>query len=239
MKKIILLSIFLSVFMGTTIFAEETSVSTTTDVNTKTEITATEKKAILKARVEADKKMIKEKIASSTTNIKIQRADAIEKASQKERLQERKATIDLQRSEMKRSLEARVNKQFDDVRKKIARGYDRVIKNLINLVERIESRITKIESTGIDVSVSKDLLIIAETDIAVADTEITILAELLTKEISSENRREIITELREQADKTRKALQTARISILDTIKSLPKVEKKVKMKTASSTEESN
>lgn len=165
-----------------------------------------QKIADVKQAVAEEKDKIKAQIASTTANIK---------------------NI---RQELKTAIEIRIGKRLDVQKLKITNVFESAIQNLKDLNARIESRIAKIEASGIDVSSSKNLLDIAKTKVTLADTELTNLANLLAQDIPAVStsteikaeRKTMLQSIKTQSEKTKAAIKTARASIIDVINSMKK-----------------
>ncbi|MFA5651761.1 MAG: hypothetical protein WC933_00125 [Candidatus Paceibacterota bacterium] len=155
----------------------------------------------IKQQATEQKEILKEQIASGTANTQ---------------------------QELKSSIEIRIGKKLDTQKLKIANVFENSIQNLKDLISRIESRISKMEASNIDVSASKNLLDIAKINVTLAETELTNLAKLLVQEVPSfststiknTERRIILKNINSQSEKTKSAIKTAHKSIIETVASL-------------------
>ena len=216
MKKISLLSfVIIFTFIVSGIASAETSSSA------KSKIDGVKQKIEeIKQKAEIEREQTKQKIASST-----------------EKLKEKK-------EELKNEIEIKIGKKLDDQKIKIANEFEKTIRNLKDLVLRIESRIAKIDAEKIDTSVSKTLLANAKTNLSLAETELTNLENLLAQNIpvvstsTSEKaqRNTILKTIKTQSEKTKNSIKTAHLSIIKVVESL---KKGLIKKNSTSTQETN
>lgn len=164
---------------------------------------------------------IKQKI----TDIKQKAAE--EKAVIKARMASTTADIKNLRNDLKDAIEIKIGKKLDAQKIKIANEFEMAIKNLNNLIAKTESRISKMQTNNIDVSAAKILLETAKTKVALAQTEVTNLENLLTQNIPAATstsqigaRKTALQSIRTQSDKTKTAIKTTQKAIIDVINSL-------------------
>lgn len=208
MKKYLLYSIVLSIFLTGTAFAETTSTASKIDA-IKQIITD------IKQKVTEEKTAIKAEISSTTSAIK-----------------------DL-RQGLKDAIEIKIGKKLDAQKLKIANEFENAMKQLQNLATRIESRITKMDASGINTASSKVLLETARTKITLAGIEITNLENLLAQQIPASasttllsQRTVILKSIKTQSEKTKTAIKIARKAIIDTVNSLKPGLQKIKNSTS-------
>jgi len=195
MKKIfLLLSIIFVSFLFTKIVSAEVS-STTEKINAiKQQISD------LKETVAAEKQQAKEIIASTTLK------------------------LSGKKQELKNAIELKIGKALDAQKIKIADQFEQTIKNLNDLAERIDSRISKMDADNIDTSSSTILLETAKTKISLAGGELTNLENLLAQEIpgvvsiaEKAQRNTILKGIKTQSEKTKSAIKAARTSIIQVV----------------------
>jgi hypothetical protein len=213
MKKYLISSIVLAILLSGVASAEGYSTSTNRIDEIKQKITDIKQKAA------QEREGIKTELASTTEKLK-----------------------DL-RDEKRSELEMRIGKKLDQQKLKITNAFEMAIRNLKDLVSRIESRITKMEANGINASSSKILLDTAKAKVVLADTELTNLGNLIVQNIptatSTKNaeRKAILQSIKAQSEKTKAAIKVAHKSIVDVINSLKPGQMKEKDKRATSTKE--
>lgn len=115
------------------------------------------------------------------------------------------------------NLESRISKQLDDQRNKLAEGFENAIKNLNNLIQRISSRMDKMQAAGADVSSSKILFNKAEANIETSTNNLTDLEAMLAESTSTSTRSAILSRIKIQNDKTKASVETSYKSIMDLI----------------------
>ncbi len=191
--------LILSILLSGVAFAENTSTSKGIFDTFKQKISEVKQKAT------EDKAIIKAQVASTTASIK--------KAKE----------------ELKSAIELRIGKKLDTQKLKIVNVFENSIQNLKDVVTRIESRLVKISVTNIsNVSSSKLLLDTAKGQLALAETELTTLANLLasdilvnsTSTIKNTERKTLLQSIKTQSDKTKTAIKLAHESIVKVVASL-------------------
>ncbi len=209
MKKTHLIcSIIVSIFVFTGTAFAETSSNVSRISEIKQKITDLKQKNL------EDKAKIKMEIASTTANIKIVK------------------------QELKSAVESRIGKKLDEKKNKVADGFEKSIQNLKDLVLRIESRISKMELNNTDVSSPKLILEIVNSDLALAETELVNLENLLTQDIPTAtstkkiDRKNLLQKIKDQSEKTKLAIKTAHNVIVDVINSLKPGQLKEKSSTS-------
>jgi len=144
--------------------------------------------------------------ASSTKDVK----ERI--ASTTERLKEAKRE--------KSDIEKRIGKKLDEQRTKIAQKFEEALKNLNNLVTRVESRIAKIEAAGGNVTAVKASLDLAKAKVALADADLTTLENMLASSTATSTKKEMRAAVKIQTEKTKKSVEAAHKAIVKVISSL-------------------
>lgn len=150
---------------------------------------------------------LKNKIGLEKENIKKERASTTEDIKNK-------------RQEIKSEIEKRIGKKLDEKRTNIANRFEEAIKNLNNLVTRIETRITKVEGKNTVTTSTKDLLASAKLNIILAENELTILENKLAEPIATSTKKAYLASVKVQSDKTKESIKIAHESIVNTIESL-------------------
>ena len=156
-----------------------------------------------KQQVTGTKDKIKAEIASTTANIKNIREN------------------------FKNAIEIKIGKKLDNQKIKIANEFEVALRNLDDLIVRIESRISKMQSSNIDVSSTQTLLETAKIKFSAAQTEVTALENLLAQNIPAATstsqtavRKTILQNIRSESDKSKTAIKTTQKAIIDVINSL-------------------
>jgi hypothetical protein len=139
-----------------------------------------------------------------------------------EMIQKRKEEIASSTMGMMKKLEER---KADKQRQNILREYTVAFRNLTNLADRIESRITKMETNGLDMSASKILLTTAQADINIVKTDMQSFTDELSAQTSTSTRKTILSQLRSQNMKLLKDIRTAHAALVKVIVSLKPGEK--------------
>jgi len=200
-KTYLLFPIFiLTLLLSRIVHAEVSSTNTNRIGEIKQKITDIKEKTV------EDKAKIKTEIASTT------------------------ATIKNARQELKSIIEMRIGKKLDAQKTKIANVFENSIQNLKDLIARIESRLSKMESEDINVSSSKSLLETAKIKLTLAETELTNLENLLAAGLpaistsTSKNniRKTVLKNINLQSEKTKSAIKIAHKSIIEVVASLKK-----------------
>lgn len=197
MKKTYLLS---SIFILTILLSSVAYAEVTSTTTTLSDLR--QKILDAKQRVAEEKDSIIAKISSSTEGVRIIR------------------------QEIKDAVEARIGKRLAGQKMKVAEVFEKAIQNLKDLILRIESRMTKMESGGIDISASKVLLETAKAKLALSETELANLENMLTNEIptatSTKNieRKDKLAKIKAQSEKTKISIKVTHKSIVDVIESL-------------------
>ena len=197
MKKYFLSSFILTILLSGVVYADTSSTNTNKIGEIRQKITD------VKQQAAEQRNEIKAKIASTTAELKVLK------------------------QELKDAIEIKIGKKLDLQKIKVARPFEQAIQNLKDLVLRVESRISKMESNNIDTSSAKTLLETAKTNMALAETELTNLENLLAQNIptatsTNQNnlRKTILQKIKTESDKTKKLIKKAHASIIDVINSL-------------------
>ncbi len=169
----------------------------------------------------------------------------IEKSKLKEKIASTTVKLDEKKQELKNDIEIKIGKKLDEQKIKIADQFEKIIRNLNDLVVRIESRISKIDASGTDTSVLKALLATAKTNVFLAATELTSLENLLAQNIPTSTntaekiqRNSILKSIKIQSDKTKNAIKIAHASIIKVVESLKNDQLKEKYSTSTPQTES-
>lgn len=192
-KKILITILSLSLVSGGLVLAEGTSSTSSMQ----------EKREGAKAQIEAAMK---------------ERKNALEAA--KEKIDAIKEQLKNQREDTKNKIQERVEKRIETKKDKVLKNFTEAIKNLDNLLARVNSRISKIELGGINMSVQKALVASSTNAISIAKSEYSKLANLIPENITKEERKTILANIKDQSEKTKEAIKNAHASIVDIIKNL-------------------
>jgi exonuclease VII small subunit len=183
-------------------------------------------------------------IKQTITNIKQKAAE--EKAQIKAQIASTTADIKNAKQELKDAIEIKIGKKLDAQKIKIANEFENTIKQLQSLVTRIESRIAKMDASGINTTTAKALLETAKTKITLANTEVTNLENVLAQQIpaststSSISQRVIILKsIKTQSEKTKAAIKVARKAVIDVVNSLKPGLQKTKNSTSTESTSTN
>jgi hypothetical protein len=125
-------------------------------------------------------------------------------------------------------IEQKVREKLSEQKIRFLNPFDQTFKNLKNLSERIKSRIDKMKESGMDMSVSEELILISDEQINIVEKEIIILTELLSVEITpvspDENEREKrkieLEIIKNQTEKIKRDIKTSHASLIKVINSL-------------------
>lgn len=166
------------------------------------------------AKMEAGKIMLQAKLASSTARFEEKKEEI------KDRIASTSAFMKERRAEIKSDIEIRIGKKLDEQRTKIAQRFEDAIKNLNSLVTRIDSRLAKMQASGIDITTQSALLDTAKLNITAANTELTTLETMLSQPIATSTRKTTIAAIEAQTKKAKGAAETARKSLLKVIVTL-------------------
>ena len=157
--------------------------------------------------IKQQREELKNKIEIEKENIKRERASTTEDIKNK-------------RQEIKSEIEQRIGKKLDEKRTNIANRFEEAIKNLNNLVTRIETKITKIDGNTTVSSSTKVLLETAKTNVILAENELKILENKLAETVATSTKKAYLASIKIQSEKTKETIKTAHESIVDTIESL-------------------
>jgi len=191
-----------------------------------------------------------DEMKATSTEVRIRTREEYE-AKKQEIEQQRellKAEIEAKRETIKDEIEQRREKVMDDIRDrldnfidKIVDRFDASIERLEKLAQRIESRISKYEAEGINVTKSKELLVIAKTKIETAKTSVAAL-ETETLNVIGSNAttttalKADFNELKSQLEKAKKDIKAAHTALVDVIENLkPGLNKNDSLKKATTT----
>jgi len=150
---------------------------------------------------------LKNKINQEKESIKIERASTTE-------------IIKNKRQEIKSEIEQRIGKKLDEKRTNIANKFEEAIKNLKDLLARVETKITKVESRNPNATSTIGLLVTAKENVTLAETALTTLKNKLAETISTSTKKAYLAGVKSQSDKTKETIKTAHKSIIDIIESL-------------------
>lgn len=199
-KSYLISSVFILMLLLSNVALAETSPTSTRKIEDL-------KQKMLDLKEKADEKRIeaKSRLASTT-----------------EKLKEK-------RSELKDKIEIKIGKKLDERKIKIANEFEKALLVLKNLLARTESRIMKMESKNINASSSRALLLIAKSNLALAETELTNFENALAAEVPASTstdaskkseRKALLKNLNSQSEKVKSAIKTAHKSIVEVIASL-------------------
>ena len=138
--------------------------------------------------------------------------------------------------EIKSDIEKKIGKPLDSDRMKIAQGFENALKNLNDLIQRISSRMTKMQTAGADISSSSDLFDATNVQITFATNNVTDLENTLAQPTSTSTRKAILARIKTQNDKTKSSVETAYRSIMDLIDSLKQESMKMESSASSTTD---
>jgi hypothetical protein len=163
---------------------------------------------------------IKQKI----TDMKLKATE--EKGQAKAKLTSTSADPKNSKLENKSEAEVRIGKKLDAQKLKVADVFEKAIKNLKDLILRIESRMAKMESSNINVSAPRSLLETAKTKLTLAETELVNLENLLVQDVPTSTstkyaqRKTMLQNIKTQSEKTKTAIKNAHKSVVEVVVSL-------------------
>lgn len=194
MKKTILpLALFL--LIGTSVYAQETSVTTATFPQKREEI---------KQRIEEKKNELQPLIEKKREEIKKQ--------------------ISEDQGEIKTKLQFFAQDRVSKVLIQIFERFEAVIIKFDGVVLRLENRITKLDEQNIDTTIPKELLLEAKTDIAQAIALITASKIELQKTLTQETSKEELKKTIEVCKTSLKEVQSSLIAVVISLKNLGETE---------------
>jgi len=190
MKKYLITTLVLALTLSSTsVFANKMTGTTSNEINNRQKILN---------NVSVQKEQMKEKIASTSAQIKEKEVQLKKEVEQK--LQDR---ISLQKS-------------------LLLKGFDVAISTLNSLATRTESRIEKLDFLSIDTSSSTLLLSIAKNKIFAAQTEVNTLTNLVSQNVSSSTTKLAKAQIKTESDKAKNAIKSAKDALVKTIASIEK-----------------
>ncbi len=219
MKKYIITPLVLTILLTGVVSAQVSSTSKNKIDVLKQKITN------IKEKTADEKDKIKQKNEQEKNNLKSKIASTTEKLKEK-------------KQELKTAVEIRIGKKLDDKKNKIADNFEKSIQNLKDLILKIDSRISKMETSGANTTLSKSLLETAVSKVALAETELTNLENVLAKDIPTSTstkkieRKALLQNIKIQSEKTKTAIKVAHQSIINTINSLKPGQVKIKNSTS-------
>ncbi len=191
MKKIISI-IILSVIIIPVAGLAETSI-----VQTKNKLEEIkQQREELKNKIKIEKENFRKEISSTTQN------------------------IENKREKVENQIEKKIGKKLDEKRTSIANKFEEAIKNLKDLLLRIENKIAKIEERNTVATSTIELLINSKENIIIAEKELTTLENKLAETISTSTKKTYLSDIKIQSDKTKETIKTTHKSIIDIIESL-------------------
>jgi len=125
--------------------------------------------------------------------------------------------------EIRDAIEKKIGRPLDNDRMKIAQDFESALKNLNDLIQRIDSRMTKMQTAGADVSSSSALFDTTKTNVDISLNNLTNLEKSLGEPTATSTRKAILARIKTQSDKTKSSLETAYRSIMSLIDSLKQV----------------
>lgn len=132
------------------------------------------------------------------------------------------------KQELRSAAEIRINKKLTDQKIKISDSFEKAIQNEKNLIERIDSRISKMQAENIDTASSSALLDLAKTKMVSAEIELKNFENILSENIPSATstqlttRKTLLENIRNESEKTKTLIKEIHSMIIDTISSLKK-----------------
>lgn len=177
-----------------------------------------ELKQQLETRKEAIAKQLEVKRETIKANIE-QKREAFAN-----RVETKKAELATRGEEIKKRLETKAQEQVGKIVTNIIERFDSTVQNLIDLRARIESRITKFQEAGSDVSASINLLATADAKLEIAKTEITKSQALIDSLLATASTTPISnTNIHAAVEVAKTSIKDAHSAYVDVVESLKEV----------------
>ncbi len=148
-------------------------------------------------------------------------------AGVKAKIQEMSDAVKSKIEEQKQKAEARKEKLQEQEKVKVGQAIDSLVTNYTRIIDKIEElkaktqeRIQSMESRGVDLSQSKELLTETENKIAEARAKLAESKQSLEDVLDAVNPGEVYKSAREMLDPTKEAIKTAHQALVDTIASI-------------------
>jgi hypothetical protein len=155
----------------------------------------------------------------------------------KERNQEAKEQIQGEREKIKDLRDERKERRKDEVRKRVENVTNRMaafIERLKDIAKRINARIVKLEGEGKNMTTPKNLLVLAQGKITVAETDLGTLRLALAAIASSTEpitKDELVHKVKDASEKTKESIKVAHQALVDVITSIKPGQNKPKATT--------
>lgn len=111
--------------------------------------------------------------------------------------------------EMKNGIEKKIGRPLDNDRMKIAQGFESALKNLTDLIQRIGSRMTKMQTAGANISSSSALFDTTKANITLAMGNVTDLEKTLAESTSTSTRKAILARIKTKNDKAKSSIESS------------------------------
>lgn len=165
----------------------------------------------------------------------ISRAEQIREEIKK--IQEQRAQAKSERDDIRTSIEEQIVGRFiESKRDKFLKDFEEAIQGVDSFSERVLSRISKMEKDDLDVSNAKELFASSTEKISFAKSEYGILENLVPENIPEDERDVILSEIKDQSDKTKIAIKSAFDSLVEVVNAL---KEKIIIKTETSASSTN
>ncbi len=154
---------------------------------------------------------------------------------ERQEMREEKMASSAEKMREKMASTTQMLKKLDKERLKVLNNYVEALINLKSLSVRIQSRINKFESKGINASSSQLLLNIANAKIVIVQNDLTGLQNVLASTTATTTRKMMLESIKAQASTTKADIKIARKALVDAINSLKPGAEKEKMASSSAT----
>lgn len=165
-----------------------------------------------------------------------------ERAEARARLASTTEKLKEKRKELKSDAELKLAKKLEERKAKVVEVFEKALENVKNLIERIASRISKMEAESINVAEAKVLLETARSKFTLAETELANLENMLLSDIpsgsTSTERKSALKSLNAQSEKAKTAIKAAHKATVDVISSLKRGLMKSKTSTSTQNDDS-
>jgi hypothetical protein len=140
-------------------------------------------------------------------------------------IKEKKEIVKTQAKEIKEKLKNQkedIKNKIENKKEKILKSFEVAIKNLESLLVRINSRISKIEASSVDMSKIKILVASSTNAISLAKIEYNKLADMIPENMSTSTseRKVLLEKIKTQSENTKIAIKNAHASVVNIITSL-------------------
>lgn len=123
-------------------------------------------------------------------------------------------------TKIRNEIENKIGKPLDADRMKVAEGFENAIASLNNLMERIGSRIGKMQAAGAGVSSSSALFETIKKNIALSENNLTDLENELAQPTSTSTRNTILTRIKIESNAAKASVEMSYKSIMNLINEL-------------------